>query len=297
MCYLFVADAGEHCDRAKAAGAEILLDIDDAHSNGRGYSCRDLDGHVWNFGTYDPWKREPAQASVRWEKPRRSTWVAGSLLAASGAIVLVGWWLGTSDVSELGLRLYASGSVGEGGPAAQPPVRELRNTGRGFPANDRLVEERGAREAALSAEKEIPPPAHQHVGEAAEPLAAPSSDRDAIAQTQRELKDARRQLIRERGAREEAQRVAKEASVRLGLAERASEEAHKQLAAEGNARKAAEIAAQEARLELGKEREAREAAQRTLTEARQMRARQHAAARKRWPRPPALPSVARESRS
>src|SRR5262249_15384322 len=116
MCYLFVADAGVHYDRAKAAGAEILLDIDDAHSNGRGYSCRDLDGHVWNFGTYDPWNREPAQASVRREKPRRLTRVMGSLLAASAAVVLVGWWLGASDVSDLGLRLYASGSVGEGVP-------------------------------------------------------------------------------------------------------------------------------------------------------------------------------------
>ena len=22
---------------------------------GRGYSCRDPEGHIWNFGTYDPW--------------------------------------------------------------------------------------------------------------------------------------------------------------------------------------------------------------------------------------------------
>jgi uncharacterized glyoxalase superfamily protein PhnB len=22
---------------------------------GRGYSCRDSEGHLWNFGTYDPW--------------------------------------------------------------------------------------------------------------------------------------------------------------------------------------------------------------------------------------------------
>jgi len=53
ICYLFVADAAAHCAKAKAAGAEIVLDIEDADSNGRGYSCRDLEGHVWNFGTYD----------------------------------------------------------------------------------------------------------------------------------------------------------------------------------------------------------------------------------------------------
>jgi len=22
---------------------------------GRDYTCRDLEGHVWTFGTYDPW--------------------------------------------------------------------------------------------------------------------------------------------------------------------------------------------------------------------------------------------------
>src|SRR6202162_4280916 len=43
ICYLFVADAAAHCARAKAAGAEIVLDIEDADSNGRGYSCRDLE--------------------------------------------------------------------------------------------------------------------------------------------------------------------------------------------------------------------------------------------------------------
>jgi len=21
----------------------------------RGFTCRDLEGHIWNFGTYDPW--------------------------------------------------------------------------------------------------------------------------------------------------------------------------------------------------------------------------------------------------
>ena len=62
ICYLFVADAAEHCDRAKAAGAEIVLDITEEDGAGRGYSCRDLEGHIWNFGTYNPWKRRSVQA-------------------------------------------------------------------------------------------------------------------------------------------------------------------------------------------------------------------------------------------
>ena len=53
--YVIVADADLVYKRAKAAGAEIVLDIKDEDYGGRGFSCRDLEGHLWNFGTYDPW--------------------------------------------------------------------------------------------------------------------------------------------------------------------------------------------------------------------------------------------------
>jgi len=53
--YVIVADADAHYARAKAAGAAIVLDIKDQEYGGRGYTCRDLEGHVWSFGTYNPW--------------------------------------------------------------------------------------------------------------------------------------------------------------------------------------------------------------------------------------------------
>lgn len=53
--YLIVDDADAHYARAKAAGAEIVMEIKTEDYGGRGYSCRDLEGHIWNFGTYDPW--------------------------------------------------------------------------------------------------------------------------------------------------------------------------------------------------------------------------------------------------
>jgi uncharacterized glyoxalase superfamily protein PhnB len=53
--YLVVSDADAVYAKAKAAGAEILLDIKDEDYGGRGFTCRDLEGHIWNFGTYDPW--------------------------------------------------------------------------------------------------------------------------------------------------------------------------------------------------------------------------------------------------
>jgi uncharacterized glyoxalase superfamily protein PhnB len=53
--YLVVADADAVYARAKAAGAKIELEIKDEDYGGRGFTCRDPEGYVWNIGTYDPW--------------------------------------------------------------------------------------------------------------------------------------------------------------------------------------------------------------------------------------------------
>ena len=53
--YLVVADADAVYSRAQAAGFEIAVDIKDEDYGGRGFSCRDPEGHLWNVGTYDPW--------------------------------------------------------------------------------------------------------------------------------------------------------------------------------------------------------------------------------------------------
>jgi uncharacterized glyoxalase superfamily protein PhnB len=53
--YVVVEDADAHYARAKAAGAEIVLDIKTQDYGGRDYTARDPEGHVWTFGTYDPW--------------------------------------------------------------------------------------------------------------------------------------------------------------------------------------------------------------------------------------------------
>ncbi len=54
-CYVVVSDCDAHYARAKAAGAQIILDIHDEGHGGRGYACRDLEGHIWYFGSYNPW--------------------------------------------------------------------------------------------------------------------------------------------------------------------------------------------------------------------------------------------------
>lgn len=54
-CCVVVDDADRHYERAVAAGAEIVVAIRDEPYGGRGYACRDPEGHLWWFGTYDPW--------------------------------------------------------------------------------------------------------------------------------------------------------------------------------------------------------------------------------------------------
>jgi uncharacterized glyoxalase superfamily protein PhnB len=53
--YVVIADPDAHCTRARAAGAEILYGPRDTDYGSREYAARDPEGHIWSFGTYDPW--------------------------------------------------------------------------------------------------------------------------------------------------------------------------------------------------------------------------------------------------
>jgi uncharacterized glyoxalase superfamily protein PhnB len=53
--YIVVNDADAVYASAKAAGARIAIEIKDEDYGGRDFTCYDLEGHVWSFGTYDPW--------------------------------------------------------------------------------------------------------------------------------------------------------------------------------------------------------------------------------------------------
>ena len=53
--YVCVVDVDAHHARAKAAGAEIVRALEDTDYGSREYSVRDLEGHLWSFGTYDPY--------------------------------------------------------------------------------------------------------------------------------------------------------------------------------------------------------------------------------------------------
>ncbi len=54
--YLVVEDIDRLYEAVKAAGATMVVDLCDRDYGSREFSCRDPEGHLWNFGTYDPWR-------------------------------------------------------------------------------------------------------------------------------------------------------------------------------------------------------------------------------------------------
>ena len=53
--YVVVTDVDAVYANAKAGGAKIATEIKDEDYGGRDFSCYDLEGHLWSFGSYDPW--------------------------------------------------------------------------------------------------------------------------------------------------------------------------------------------------------------------------------------------------
>ena len=56
--YVIVTDVDAHHARAVEAGADIVMPLEDKGYGGRGYGCRDPEGNLWSFGSYDPWEDE-----------------------------------------------------------------------------------------------------------------------------------------------------------------------------------------------------------------------------------------------
>jgi uncharacterized glyoxalase superfamily protein PhnB len=52
--YVVIDDPDGHYERAKAAGAEIVMELTDTDYGSRDYSARDPEGNLWSFGTYLP---------------------------------------------------------------------------------------------------------------------------------------------------------------------------------------------------------------------------------------------------
>jgi uncharacterized glyoxalase superfamily protein PhnB len=52
--YVIVEDIDAHHAKAQAAGAEMVIDLQNMEYGSREYTARDFEGHLWSFGTYQP---------------------------------------------------------------------------------------------------------------------------------------------------------------------------------------------------------------------------------------------------
>jgi uncharacterized glyoxalase superfamily protein PhnB len=52
--YVYVEDLDAHFERARAAGAQIVSPPEETDFGSREYHARDVEGHLWTFGTFLP---------------------------------------------------------------------------------------------------------------------------------------------------------------------------------------------------------------------------------------------------
>lgn len=139
-CYVAVENVGAHCDRARAAGAAIVLDVGNDGTGDRAYAARDPEGHIWNFGAYSPW-RAAAQAATNGEETPLPRSKLQSALAASVAVfatvTAIAVFMSSSDPTDRAEARHATAPRAPIGhaqreqppevkPAALPPALTLQ---------------------------------------------------------------------------------------------------------------------------------------------------------------------------
>ena len=246
ICYLHVEDSNAHRDRAVAAGAEIVLDFDTAGCPGGGYSCRDPEGHIWNFGTYNPW-HTLAAASHGGRRKHRALLLSSLLLLIPVALGLL---FGNPE-QVFAERDNASFAWTEPRQAAAPESdQEVRKA---------LATLRAAKETGEQALRAVE-----------EQLAL---ERNAHLIADRSLQDAQEQLAKQRivvasigsGDRAQSEELERERAARLS-AERRVREIDEQLQRARSTTAASERSLQEAQGRLAEAIAAREAAWRPALE-------------------------------
>jgi uncharacterized glyoxalase superfamily protein PhnB len=270
-CYLVVEDADAHYIRARAAGAKILLKLKTDDNGGRGYTCADPEGHIWNFGTFDPAQgRSIADTRPYWQKvfsaenARRWGMVAGVAVALVIAGAVAGFmasgqpWVGNRSSVEILDQLNQERDARQ---AAERAVNEGRAE---------LQRERSMREAAQKSANEL----EQRLGKEAA-ASKQGTDKAAAVAIPVSGPDLSKDLSAARAESQRAKKAAQEALDRLGReksakdgAEKGRQQAQEQLAQERRARERAELTVKEVNEQLARERAARGAAERAAEQAR-----------------------------
>ena len=56
--YIIVEDIDKHYNCAVESGAEVIVSLKEQDYGGKLYSCKDPQGYLWHFGSYNPWDLE-----------------------------------------------------------------------------------------------------------------------------------------------------------------------------------------------------------------------------------------------
>lgn len=248
-CYVVVDDADEHYARALDAGAEIMLDIKSDGLGRRGYSCRDPQGHIWNFGTYNPGKglspvavadADDDEAALPHDLPprrSRASMMAAALLVAIG---IGTWWV--SDTIKTDLAHHLAHEQAVKAEAAYAELAKVRAEKRASDAlavqlHADLEAERAQRQAATADAVQA------QTEEAQRELADMRAGREKAEAEARALRDELKRRQAALDAANEAKRISEEK-----LAVKTAEEAHLRDAARKQEAVAAELRAQQSRL-------------------------------------------------
>lgn len=207
-CYVVVEAADAHYARAKNSGAEIVLEIKSDGFGRRGYSCRDPQGHIWNFGTYNPVKGlvAPMPKAADLDTGEKSRRRFGALAAAMALAVIGGWWWTDGYGTGPSTGVNASASRDEQDLVL---LREELAKIKG--------EKRGAEQAAemarraLEAERKERAAAEEAAGKAE---AALRDERTARTSAEAEAASSRGALADEQRAKDDALKLLKDAKQR-----------------------------------------------------------------------------------
>src|SRR5262249_12643306 len=128
-CYCIIDDADAHYQNAKSWGAVIVEEFGDYEFIGTGYSCKDPEGHVWNFGT-----RNPRHLNGHTGHPSNPTLLnrLGHLIFVTAITLAAAWWMfGVEQQPSPSARIFDQHLLSEMAPAAlrppdPPPQRAVK---------------------------------------------------------------------------------------------------------------------------------------------------------------------------
>jgi uncharacterized glyoxalase superfamily protein PhnB len=237
--YLIVSDADAHCARSKAAGADIVLPPHDDGHGARLYACKDCEGHLWTFGTYDPLDAGASANGTPGWFARAARW---------------GWSHAIPVALTMGLVLALAG----GGLVMSDAYNARHALGAAEAARAQSEREAKTAIAILSEHEADIAEAVQESGELSAKLLAEHARRTkaeqdaalAVARVQSEIEAANRAVAEERSKRE--------------LAQQSIEEMREQLASERKAREALAASLEEAEKDIADERRERESSDRQV---------------------------------